>query len=122
MKRAALPVTATRRCGQCGHAFHRDQCPRKGPSGCETMLNPATGRPTGIACARGRWPCPCPWGECHGCDAPITGATLFPLDSGADEVDIDRGSAGAPDGTLAWPVGDYFLDYLRLLAIIPDKT
>jgi len=90
-----------RRCEGCNHAAHRDTCPRKGASGCIPLLDPATGRQTGIACVRGRGPCPCPFGACHACGAPIAGATPFPLDSGAPEVDIDRGSAGAPDGTLA---------------------
>lgn len=91
-----------RRCDGCGHAFHRDTCPRKGTSGCTPLLDPATGRQIGIACSRGsRQPCPCPFGECHTCGAPIAGASPFPLDSGAAEIDIDRGSAGAPDGTLA---------------------
>jgi len=90
-----------RRCGSCGHGFHRDTCPRKGPSGCVPLLDPATGQQTGTACTRARGPCPCPYGECHTCGAPVSGATPFPLDSGAPEIDVDRGSAGAPDGALA---------------------
>ena len=93
-------MTAARQCGGCGHAFHRDQCPRKGASGCLPLLD-ATGRQVGIACSRTRVPCPCPFGECHDCGAPIAGAAPFPLDSGTPEIDIDRGSAGAPDGTWA---------------------
>ncbi len=91
---------AGRRCGGCNHAAHRDTCPRKGTSGCIPLLDPATGQQTGVACSRTRVPCRCPWGECHTCGAPIAGAAPFPLGS-APETDIDRGSAGAPDGTLA---------------------
>lgn len=95
-------MTAARRCDGCGHAFHRDQCPRKAASGCMPVLNPATGNQAGIACwGRPRPPCPCPFGACHTCGAPIAGAAQFPLDSGAPEIDVDRGSAGAPDGHLA---------------------
>ena len=94
-------TTAVRKCDGCGHAFHRDTCPRKGPSGCLPLLDPATGRQTGVACSRTRVPCPCPWGECHECGAPIAGATPFPLNSGTPEIDIDRGSASAADGALA---------------------
>lgn len=65
------------------------------------MLDPVTGQQIGIACFRTRAACACPFGECHACGAPIAGATLFPLDSGAPEIDIDRGSAGAADGRLA---------------------
>jgi len=90
-----------RKCDRCHHVFHRDQCPRKGPSRCTSLLNPDTGQPNGIACGGTRWPCPCPWGECHHCAAPIAGASPFPLYSGADEIDIDRGSAGDPGGELA---------------------
>ena len=89
------------KCDGCNHAFHRDTCPRKGPSGCVPLLDPATGKPTGIACSRSRAPCPCPYGACHKCGAPVAGATPFPLDSGAAEIDVDRGSAGAEDGQLA---------------------
>ena len=89
-------------CDGCGHAFHRDTCPRKGPSGCVPVLDPATGRESGIACSRGsRWPCPCPFGECHTCGAPIYGASTFPLDDGSPEIDIDRDSNNWPGGTLA---------------------
>jgi hypothetical protein len=94
-------VTAGQKCDGCGHSFHRDTCPRKGTSRCIPLLDPATGRQTGIGCLRGRGDCPCPFGACHTCGAPIAGATPFPLDSGAPETDIDRGSAGAPDGQLA---------------------
>jgi hypothetical protein len=90
-----------RRCDGCKHVFHRDGCTGKGPSRCQPLLDRATGRQTGIACWSTRAPCPCPFGECHTCGAPIAGATPFPLDSGTPEIDIDRGSAGAPDGTLA---------------------
>jgi hypothetical protein len=92
---------AGRRCGGCGHAFHRDTCPRKGTSGCAPLLAP-DGQVHGIACSRGRapCPCPCPFGECHTCGAPIAGVAPFPLGSAA-EIDVDRGSAGRPDGTLA---------------------
>ena len=89
-------MTAGRRCDGCGHAFHRDTCRAKGSSGCLPLLGP-DGRQTGIACSRTRVPCPCPWGECHECGAPIAGASPFPLGS-APEVDIDRGSAGDPGG------------------------
>ena len=77
------------KCGGCGHAFHRDTCPRKGTSGCIPLLDPATGRQTGIACVRGRGPCPCPcaFGACHTCGAPVAGASPFPLGS-APEIDV----------------------------------
>jgi hypothetical protein len=96
-------------CPGCGHKFHRDTCIRKGASRCMPVLDPATGRQTGIACSSVRGPCPCPYGACHDCGAPIVGASPLPLDSGAPEIDIDRGSAGAgalavrqlADGTLA---------------------
>ena len=65
-----------------------------------THLDPATGRPDGIQCYGDRAPCPCPFGACHTCGAPIAGASLFPLRS-ASEIDVDRGSAGAADGQLA---------------------
>jgi hypothetical protein len=93
-------VTAGRRCDGCGHAFHRDTCPRKGTTGCIPLLD-SFGAPVGIACSRTRRSCPCPFGECHTCGAPIAGAAPLPLGHGAAEIDIDRGSAGAPDGTLA---------------------
>lgn len=93
-------VTAARKCGGCGHAFHRDTCPRKGPSGCLPLLDPE-GRQVGIACSRTRMPCPCPFGECHACGAPIAGASPLPLEDGAIEVDLDRGSAGDLSGTWA---------------------
>ena len=110
-------MTAGRRCEGCGHAFHRDTCPRKGASGCQPVLDPATGRQVGIACSRGsRAPCPCPFGQCHTCAAPIAGAIPWPLDSGAPEVDIDRGSAGDPDGMLAvWQLADGTLACRRLM-------
>lgn len=88
------------KCDGCGHAAHRDGCRAKGPSSSVAVLDPATGRPIGIACSRTRAPCPCPFGACHTCGALIAGASPFPLGS-APEVDIDRGSAGAPDGTWA---------------------
>lgn len=92
--------TAVRRCDGCGHAFHRDTCRAKGTSGCAPLLD-ATGRQVGVACSRARRrPCPCPFGECHTCGAPIAGAAPFPLGSGAAEIDVDRGSAGAADGGL----------------------
>ena len=94
-------MTTGRRCEGCGHAFHRDQCRAKGPSGCMPVLDRDTGRRTGIGCSRARVPCPCPWGECHTCGAPIAGASTFPLYDGSPEIDVDRGSAGAPDGDLA---------------------
>ena len=98
--RTAKPGRPPRpRCEGCGHVFHRDGCKAKGPSGCVPLLDPATGRETGIACGV-RPPCPCPWGACHSCGAPIAGASPFPL-GGSPEVDIDRGSAGDPDGTWA---------------------
>jgi hypothetical protein len=113
----AKTAAAGRRCPRCLHAFHRDQCPRQGTSRCAVLPDPLTGRQAGIACARTRWPCPCPWGECHACAAPIAGATPFPLDSGAPEIDIDRGSAGAPDGMLAvCQVADGTLAVRRLAA------
>lgn len=66
------------------------------------------GRQTGFACSRSsRWPCPCPFGECHECGAPIVGACPLPLGRGSAEVDIDRGSAGDPDGTwIVWQLPD----------------
>ena len=92
--------TAVRKCNGCGHAFHRDTCPRKGPVKAWLLLDPETGAATARACGS-RPPCPCPWGECHTCGAAIAGASQFPLNSGAPEIDIDRGSAGAADGTVA---------------------
>jgi hypothetical protein len=96
-----------RRCGHCPHAFHRDQCPGQGPSRCVTMLTPATGARAGIACTTTRAPCPCPWGECHDCGCPVAGASTLPLYDGSPEIDIERGSAGDPDGTWAvWQLAD----------------
>jgi hypothetical protein len=95
----AVPASRPK-CDGCGHAFHRDECSRKGPSGCEPVLDPATGKAVGFACSRTRAPCPCPFGECHTCGTAIAGASPFPLGTGP-EVDVDRGSAGAPDGQLA---------------------
>lgn len=89
------------RCDGCGHMFHRDQCTRKGPSSCVVLLDAATGAQAGIACLRGRGPCPCPFGACHDCGAPVAGASTLPLYDGSPEVDIERGSAGAPDGDWA---------------------
>lgn len=88
------------KCDGCGHAIHRDGCKAKGPSSGLTLLDPATGDPKGMACWGTRAPCLCPFGTCHTCGAPIAGASPFPLGT-ADEVDLDRGSAGAPDGTWA---------------------
>lgn len=94
------PHQTGRRCDGCGHAFHRDQCTRKGPARAMLLLDPVTGAVTARACGA-RPPCPCPHGECHTCGAPVAGATSWPLDSGAPETDVDRGSAGAADGQLA---------------------
>ena len=88
------------KCDGCGHAAHRDQCRGKGPASCLVLLDPVTGERSGIVCARTRVPCPCPFGTCHTCGAPVAGASPFPLGS-VPEVDIDRGSAGAADGTWA---------------------
>lgn len=102
------------RCGGCGHAPHRDTCPRKGPSGCLPLLD-ATGRKMGFACSRTRGPCPCPWGWCHTCGQGIAGASTLPLRDGSPEIDVDRGSAGAPDGTIAvWKLPDGTLACRRL--------
>lgn len=87
------------KCRGCGHAAHRDGCRAKGPSGCAPLLDPATGRPAGIACSRTRAPCPCPLGACHTCGSPVAGVQPFPL--GAVELDVDQGSAGDPAGTMA---------------------
>jgi hypothetical protein len=103
------------KCGGCGHKAHRDECPRKWSSGCTPLLDPATGNPTGTACFRGRAPCPCPHGWCHTCKAPVVGAKTLPLDDGQPEIDIDRGSAGDPDGEWAvWKLADGRLACRRL--------
>jgi hypothetical protein len=97
------------KCDGCGHAAHRDTCPRKGPSGCMIILNPATGLPMpGFVCYRGqRSPCPCPYGWCHTCKRPIVGASTLPLYDGSAEIDIERGPANAPDGQWAvWKLAD----------------
>lgn len=94
----------TDRC-RCGHAPHRDGCKAKGPSKCTQLLDARTGEPSGSACSGTRQACPCPLGQCHTCGAPIAGASPLPL--GDLEVDVDCGSAGAPDGTLAaWKLAD----------------
>jgi hypothetical protein len=98
---------ATTPCPGCGHAAHRDQCGRKWSSGCAPLLDPATGQPTGMACFAGRAPCPCPYGWCHHCQAPIVGASTLPLNAGSPEIDIERGSAGDPAGEWAvWKLAD----------------
>jgi hypothetical protein len=101
-RRGAPPAAARARppCGGCGHSFHRDQCSRKGPARAWLVLDPATGEVTGRACGA-RPQCPCPWGACHTCGAPVVGASTLPLYDGSPEIDIDRGSAGDPAGTLA---------------------
>jgi len=87
-------VTAGRRCDGCPHAFHRDGCRGKAASGCVPLDG------GGWACYRGARPdCPCPFGECHTCRAPIVGAGQS--DPDAPEIDVDRGSAGDPAGRLA---------------------
>jgi hypothetical protein len=97
----------TGKCPGCGHAWHRDLCPCKGPSGCVPLLNPATGQPRGFACSGTRAPCPCPFGWCHTCLRMIAGASTLPLYDGSPEINIERGSAGAPDGTWAvWKLAD----------------
>lgn len=62
-----------------------------------------------------RLPCACPFGLCHTCGAPIAGASPLPL--GDLEVDVDRGSAGVPDGTVTvWKLADGTLACRRLVA------
>lgn len=102
------------RCPGCDHVAHRDQCRRKAPGGCATVLDPATGQPIGTACYRGeRAPCPCPYGWCHQCRAVIVGAATLPLDDGSPEIDVDPDPAG--DGALAvWPLPDGQLACRRL--------
>jgi len=72
------------------------------------ILNPATGEPMpGFACGRTRVPCPCPFGWCHTCGQPVAGASTLPLYDGSPEIDIERGSANAPDGQWAvWKLAD----------------
>ena len=85
----------SRRCGACGHAFHRDGCRGKAPAGYQPLLDPASGEQIGHACSRGpRPPCPCPRGACHTCGAVIVGASTLPLDDGSPEIDLDPEPAG----------------------------
>ena len=103
------------KCGGCGHKAHRDDCDRKSPSRCEPRVDPATGKRNGMSHYTTRAPCPCPWGWCHTCKAPVVGAHTLPLDDGTPEIDIDRGSAGDPGGEWAvWKLADGRLACRRL--------
>jgi len=49
--------------------------------------------------------------------APVAGASTLPLQDGSPEVDIERGSAGAPDGEWAvWKLLDGTLACRQLTA------
>jgi hypothetical protein len=103
------------RCRGCRHVRHRDQCPRKGPSGCVPILDRATGEPNGTVCFTGKGPCPCPYGYCHTCGRDIVGASILPLYDGSPEIDIECGSADAPGGGWAvWQLPDGTLACRRL--------
>lgn len=89
-------MTASSKCRGCDHAPHKGACRAKSPSRC-TPLAGADGRTRGIACGV-RLPCPCAWRDCA-CDAPVAVTRL--LGTGATVIAVERGSAAAPDGTLA---------------------
>jgi len=82
-------MPASVKCPRCGHAAHKRACRAKGPSRCVLT---AAGRTCGY-----RPPCPCPWQVCS-CGLPVAVAHLDGTDL---DTAVERGSAGAADGTLA---------------------
>lgn len=81
------------RCPACGHTAHHRPCARRGPVECRAVATEA-----GTARVRGQWPCGCPYRtKVCGCGARLVLATT----AAGKDMPVERGSANAPDGTLA---------------------
>jgi hypothetical protein len=102
-------MTGPGKCARCGHAKHAAECTRLGSVTCRPL--------PGVGLVRGRFLCGCTYAGSVQADAKVCTcgqALAWALTQRGRPMPVERGSANAPDGTLAvWQIGGRL--YCRVL-------